>query len=247
MSGYVAERIVMARYAVCDDDIRCISDVERLLKKAEGESAVTDKFVSGEELFKAYSSGAAYDCVFLDMEMGGMNGIDTANKIRAADRNVIIIFITSHTKYMQKSFECEPFRYLLKPVDENEFFAVHKALCKRLSENRSGYISIGGKEITRFCYDDIVFIESKGHYIHVNTKDDTIKIRYPINKVIAQAKDGVFGMPHRSFLVNYTYVKSISSDHAGLFMRNEKIPVSRAYRKSFVNGLMKFEEGRFAI
>lgn len=55
-----------------------------------------------------------FDVIFLDIEMGQADGITVARKIRETDKNVLIIYVTSHESYMQESFSVRPFRFFGK-------------------------------------------------------------------------------------------------------------------------------------
>lgn len=103
--------------AICDDNQEYINILEKYILDKNEPEVSCDAFYSGEELVKMYNMGEGnYDVIFLDMEMNILNGIETANIIRKMDKHVIIVFVTSHTKYMQACFECSPFRFLIKPV-----------------------------------------------------------------------------------------------------------------------------------
>ena len=93
------------RIALCDDSRQYLSVLESYADRITQVKIECDVFESGEELVKMFERhGSLYDAVFLDMEMGGMNGLDTANMIRSKDRYAVIFFVTSHKKYMQESF-----------------------------------------------------------------------------------------------------------------------------------------------
>lgn len=56
--------------------------------------------------------------------MTGLNGIETAKKIRLFHTNVTIIFTTGIIDFMQQGYEVRAFRYLLKPID-SKFVLIH--------------------------------------------------------------------------------------------------------------------------
>ena len=56
-----------------------------------------DEYTSGEGLLKQFSAGK-YDLIFLDIYMGGMSGVETAKRIRAIDKNVMLVFVTTSTE-----------------------------------------------------------------------------------------------------------------------------------------------------
>ena len=93
------------KIAICDDNMKYINTVEDYLDKMKSSKIDHDVFMSGEELLREYERNEAdYDAIFLDMEMTGLDGIETANIIRQFDKNVIIVFVTSHKKYMHVVF-----------------------------------------------------------------------------------------------------------------------------------------------
>ncbi len=61
--------------------------------------------------------------------MTGMNGIETAKRIRAKDTQVKLIYITNYSDYSIFAFEVHAFAYLLKPVSETELFAQLDEAC----------------------------------------------------------------------------------------------------------------------
>ena len=92
--------------AICDDNNDYINTLENYIDDLKVKNLEHDVFYSGEELLNEYKNNEAnYDAIFMDMEIGELDGIETANLIRQFDRNVIIVFVTSHKKYMQRSFE----------------------------------------------------------------------------------------------------------------------------------------------
>ncbi len=131
------------KIAVCDDNPKHINTLENSLfeiSKARNIKIDCDAYQSGEELAAAYQTKSErYDVIFLDMEMDGLNGIDTANAVRELDEYVIVVFVTSHTEYMKDSFKCSPFRFLVKPVDNDHWVYIHTThgthqICKSLSD-----------------------------------------------------------------------------------------------------------------
>ena len=62
-----------------------------------------------------------YQVVFLDICMEGTNGIEAAQRLRAADPDLLIVFVTSSPEYVWDAFPVHPFDYLLKPYKEEKF------------------------------------------------------------------------------------------------------------------------------
>ena len=107
----------MIKIAICEDE----KEQQELLKTYINQifEALYIKykleiFNSGEELLENYQNDT--DVLLLDIQMGQINGMDTARKIRSIDDKVEIIFITSLIEYALEGYEVRAYRYLIKPV-----------------------------------------------------------------------------------------------------------------------------------
>jgi len=99
--------------AICDDEknIRELiaSKVMHLFPKAE-----IAFYASGDELLL---SDKAIDILFLDIQMSGRNGMETARELRKKDKKVILIFVTAAEEYVFQAFDVGAFHYIVKPID----------------------------------------------------------------------------------------------------------------------------------
>ena len=105
----------MIRIAVCDDDA-CMSDAVRTMaagffRRKNREAAVL-QFSSGKELL---DYDKPVDILFLDIRMKGLDGMETARKLRERDFKGFLIFITVLKEMVFQSFEVQAYDYLLKP------------------------------------------------------------------------------------------------------------------------------------
>ncbi len=64
--------------AICDDEVSMVQILEEKIKKLLPD-AVIDKYLSGDELI---ASGSKPDILFLDIQMPGMDGMETAKMLR---------------------------------------------------------------------------------------------------------------------------------------------------------------------
>ena len=66
-------RQLMYKIAVCDDEIKILEDINRMIKKHQPDAEVST-YSNGERLLKAMEE-ENYDVVLLDIDMPGMSGI----------------------------------------------------------------------------------------------------------------------------------------------------------------------------
>ena len=143
----------MIKIGICDDNAKIVSKIKRYVESYDKEKADIRTFKNGEELL---AEEEVFDAIFLDIDMDGINGIETAQKIRIYDKDVKIIYITSYTEYTNAAFSVHAFGYLNKPVKQEEIF-------KQLDE----VISYGRKSkkeehcISFIAIDGVVRIQPK--------------------------------------------------------------------------------------
>lgn len=133
----------MIQIAIVDDEENEIDKIYQItsnfFKDKEIEHSIA-AFTSGEELLDKKSD---YDLIFLDVQMNGIDGIETARQIRFNNNIVSFIYITNYTNSMKMSFAVHPFAFLEKPIDND-------ALCKNLSDYISYYNEIHKKNEVTF-------------------------------------------------------------------------------------------------
>ena len=99
---------------------------------------------------------------------------------------------------------------------------------------------------TPLDYDDILFLNSDGPYVHFHTTDGRVVTgTHGLNFYSKQLNSNVFQRSHRSFLVNLSQVETALSDKDGggtviIKGYGKPIPIAKRRRKEFMEAL----EGR---
>lgn len=231
------------KIAICDDELKHINSLENALIEISGGKIECDVYQDGEELLCAYEKNPqSYDAIFLDMEMEKLNGIETANIIRQNDEYVIIVFVTSHTEYMRESFKCLPFRFLVKPVETAELTEVYNDISKKLSKTNKVLSVAEGKAIFRIFSKDIIYCESCNHFVYIHTKERVYRVCKSLTDFYEQCDKEMIFRVHTSFLVNFHYVKAIRNNFMEIYYSQDKIPISRTYKKSVLTEYTNFVE-----
>ncbi len=108
------------KICISDDDCFTVREIRKLLEpfRTEDDGFDISDFSCGEDLIEFYKNGGCFDIVFIDIEMGGINGIEAAETIREIAPETIIIFVSSHSSYKFDAFRIEALHNLMKPIKE---------------------------------------------------------------------------------------------------------------------------------
>jgi DNA-binding LytR/AlgR family response regulator len=221
------------KIAFCDDDQYFLSEFNKYVGKIS--SNITnldfDEFHSGNSLIHQYElSKNPYDIIFLDIEMEGLNGIETAKKIRMYDENVIIIFSTSHSEYVYESFEVMPFRFIVKPVEFDKFKEVLLAAYSKIKkENRFLFFNVE-RNVIRLNSNDIYYMESQKRILKISTNNSTYKVYGKLATYENQLYQNDFISVHKSYLVNLNHVIEFNVNSLKV-ANGDVIPISENRRK----------------
>lgn len=232
--------------ALCDDEPIQMSAIETYLLDRDSNVHI-DVYFSGEALLKAYDEGLRYQAVFLDMEMGGKNGLETADALRAMDDYVEIIFVSVYSQYMEDSFRCAPFRFLVKPIKPEKLEEAVTALFKKLARKPTSIVIKENGNVFHLYSDEIVYCESEGHLIHIYTKNKMYTVRMSMSALMEQLVATDFGRPYNSYLVNFHYVRAIMQNKVLLRECQAHIPISRTYKMSFKQAYVEYMESVLCI
>lgn len=235
------------RFAICDDDVQYTAHLERELEKYPVE---IDCYTSGETLIEYCAQyHQPYDAIFLDIEMDGKDGLETAMAIRKMDRRVYITFVTNYQKYMKSSFDCSPHQFIDKQNDGNKLHEVVSGIIREIGETRETFSFEYNRDTIRLYCDEIIYCDSNDHRITLHTKDGEYPLRCTLNELQQKLPPTLFCQVHRSYLINLLYVKVIreKKNEVLLYPDDTIIPVSRLYKKSLRESYFGFEERRVSI
>ena len=99
--------------AIVDDEEIFLKSLHEKIDRLEVSDYIVHEFQSGESFLSVFEKGK-YDIIILDVEMPGINGLKTAEKIRELDKSVILSFLTNYSEFAIQGYEVNAFRYILK-------------------------------------------------------------------------------------------------------------------------------------
>lgn len=223
--------VYMINIAICDDDKNIINQITKYLEEYKGDEYSISSYNSGEQLL---SEKKTFHVIFLDIDMKGLNGIDTAKRIRSYDKNVKIIYVTSFTDYVNLAFEVHAFGYLNKPIKKEQIYnQLDEAVAYSKVEEENELIEfITSDGLVRLASKDIYYFEYINRSIKIKTLNNTYILKGKITDIAKTMSKYGFLMPHKSFTVNLFYVKSIKG-YDIIMMDGSVIPLSQKKSAEF--------------
>ena len=111
----------MIKIAVCDDEPFMRAEMASRISGYMEENKIPCQlhcFGGGGEIL---GSDMAFDILFLDIQMEGMDGMEAARLMRARGYGGMLIFITVLKEEVFEAFEVRAFDYLVKPLEDSRF------------------------------------------------------------------------------------------------------------------------------
>ncbi len=230
----------MIHIAICDDE-KHMSDYIRTMTsdffRKKNREIYFRTFSSGEELLNC---DGQIDILFLDIQMKGMDGLETARKLRAGKFRGFLIFITVLKEMVFQSFEVQAYDYLVKPVDEKQFEKTMERLFTSMQNiGEDSLLVQQGYERRIIPKDEIVFCEVIDRKIYLNLASGEVVDYYERIENLETKLDRHFFRCHRSYLINLKHLKGYKNGTA--YMDNGKeVPVSRLRSREFSGVVLQY-------
>lgn len=241
------------RIVICDDE-----EAVRNVLAARTEELCPDAEVlcceSGEKLL---TMGLEADILFLDIQMPGQNGMETAKKLRDEGWKSIIIFVTAIEEYVFQSFDVGAFHYLVKPFTDEKFKSVlhsavnqyrerHHSLMDQKNASMSSqddrFLLIKSKGThTKIFWKDIVYAEVLNRKVTIHKMKEDIEYYGRLSELEKQAGEDFF-RSHRSYLVHFKYV--VKYNASSIIMENGTALMAKQNYPQFVKSYLKYNQRR---
>lgn len=242
----------MLEALVVDDEAPARDELKYLLSQEEGITVVGEAD-SGPTAI-AQATRLKPQVIFLDVQMRGMSGCETAVVLRTVVPESLIVFATAYDDYAVKAFEIGAVDYILKPFEGER---VH-ATVQRLKSYRPGEWRAAGARVDAALhgrvavhklpvldrgkiilvnYGDIIFARTHAGVVEVVTNTG----RYIFNGSLAELAERVQNSGlvrvHKSYVVNMDHVQEVIPWFKGTYWlkvadaAHTEIPVSKSQIK----------------
>lgn len=227
----------MVKFAVCDDDQKVLGSISDKLRAYYPAECEIKTYTDGTGLLSACRRGY-FDALFLDTGMQGLNGMDIAEKIREFNSRVKIIFVSDKNELAYKGYLYNAFRFVRKSNLEQDLCEAARSLYQLFSA-KSGYLVLRTSkgEAVR-AVENIKYLEVKTHYINAVCNDGVIRIHGTLREYEERMGDNGFIRIHKSYLVNFRYIRSVENNTV-LLSCGKELPLSR-YRANDTKMKMMF-------
>jgi len=228
---------------IIDDDKLSVKIMQGFVDKTEGLNLL-GTFDNPVEALGILNSPLSQpvDLIFLDIEMPQMTGIEFLAQLKTMPQ---VIIYSSQEKYALESYEYDVTDYLLKPVEFERFEKAIGRVKEREDKNEapvkeSTEIFIkNNASLVRLKYDDILWVEAMENYVVLNTVKTKYTIHFTMKAFCDRLPPEKFMRVHRSFIVNFTKVKSIEENMLLIVQDkvSKSIPVGKSYKDALFNKL----------
>lgn len=216
------------KIAICDDSVADQNYIFNMTQQWAAKNQHTiqvNTFPSAENFLFCYAEQKDYDILLLDIEMGNMNGVSLAKKIRQTNETIQIVFITGFPDFISEGYEVSALHYLLKPVSAEKLSDVLDKAGTNLGKIEKSVIFTVDGESMRVATGEIIYIEAFSHFCQIHTVHGCFEVRINISD-IEQMLEGEFIRTHRSYLVGLRFMKRISKSDI-ILDNGETVPLSR--------------------
>jgi two-component system LytT family response regulator len=196
----------------------------------------------------AYLDMEFIDCIFLDIEMPEINGLEFIETVKAkyGTRMPKIVLITAYDRYALAGYDYGVFDYLLKPVSFKRFkISIDRLLAEpEQSEVERDFLFVdaNGKKL-RINFNEIIYVEGAGNYIVIATQDKKVICYKTMSGIMGLLPHKDFVRVHKSFIVAASKINAIQGNEVltniGGSIKN--LPIGTTYKESLLK-LLRINE-----
>ena len=219
---------------ICDDNAEqsslCKQAISRLAHRHNVHAKIKT-FPSGDALlFEAEDVYATLDLVYLDIHMPGLNGMDTAKRLREIGYLGDIVFFTVSPDFAIAGYDVSALHYVVKDKTSDEKFEeIFVRACERKARRESEVLVLTCAGESRCIpVEDIRYFEIQQRIVTVVYADERFEFYSTMMRLEEQLFNRGFVRTHKSFLVSKRFIRSIDSTRVQLDT-GEELPVGKRY------------------
>lgn len=231
------------KIAIVDDEKQMTHLIESYLLRYSKERNThfkVDIFNNPLEFLSNYTGD--YDLILMDIQMPGLNGIETAKELRCIDASVVLMFITNMMQYAIHGYEVDAIDFVVKPISYGDFVLKMQKASRYVDRNKNKKISLNTSEgIVQLDVTDIHYVEVIRHDLIYHTVHGQYKVRGSLREAEKALLDFHFTRSNHCYLVNLKYVEAVSGNL--LRVAGEELVMSRNKKNDVLLEFAKYVGG----
>lgn len=220
-----------------DGDFRVLRDMLALWYKDKADYSV-EHFRSAEH-FLVDGTGR-FQLLFLDIGLGGMNGLDAAREIRLSDEGLVLVFVTNLQQYAIRGYEVDACDFILKPLKKASFFMKMIRIDRIVNERMrmDHYLTVKVSDsVIRINISQLMYVEVNGHYLNYHMTEKEYTCLGGLNRTEEELAPFDFVRCNRYSIVNLAYIVGVNGNQVQL-QNGETLEISRARKKELQEKLL---------
>jgi two-component system, LytTR family, response regulator LytT len=233
---------------IVEDEQHSREELEYQLAQLEPNANIqsSENAMNAWERLEAADEEDAFDLIFLDIQMPGMNGLELAARIARLTSPPRIVFATANPEHAITAFDLEGIDYLLKPYRSARLAQTLERVRKLMLEPKAKtdqsiqlekIWAARGEVGVLLSPNDILFCQADGATVTARTIErETLPLRFSLQDLETRFPNGPFARVHKSFLVNLEHVRQVEPFFSGSYRlllsdESSRVPLSRQYAK----------------
>lgn len=224
----------MLNILIADDESLARETIKMLLSSQQDVAQVFEAEDGNQAL--ALANKLKPQIIFLDIEMPGITGIELAKNLPS---ECVVIFATAYNEFAVSAFELNAIDYLLKPFDDDRFYAALDRARNRLREEQLEDYSKISEAIQQMLHEQqkpyrerlvirdpgrirlvdveqINYITGAGNYAEIHLNDGKqILHRETLSSLEEQLDPTIFVRIHRSSIVRRSCISELRPNDKG--------------------------------
>lgn len=232
------------KIVIVEDELECSRMLESYIERYCAEEALTVQirtFPSADRFLEEYAGDA--DILFMDICMEGTDGMTAAHRLREADKEIVLIFVTTMAKFAVEGYDVNAFNYIVKPISYYEFrLKVDKAFRSLRGGRRKISLPMNGEQ-RWLDHKDIVYVEVTNHYLNYHTAaGEKLTVYGSLKQLEEHLSPDLFARCNACYIVNMAYVSGVKGFELEL-TTGDRLQISQSKRKQFMQALTRYFGG----
>ncbi|MBR3402340.1 MAG: response regulator transcription factor [Parasporobacterium sp.] len=219
------------------EDLKRLNDcLDRYMQNCKY-SFTIHHFSSGESFL---ASGLSFHLVFMDIELPGISGLETSERLRKTSEDEVLVLVTNMIQYAIHGYAVKAADYIVKPVMYEQLSLKMPDYLSIIKRKQKSVLIRQNNSLSKIYIHQIRFIEVFRHDVYIQLENEKLKCRGTLKEFEDELDGCGFVKCSQSCLVNLGFVQGFVGDQ--VMVDGHQLPMSRREKKSFSDAFIRFEK-----